>query len=190
LEHFIASNYIPGSLNRYDKSQCFERPSNLQKLSEYGISFITLRRRTKKMIADIYATPPSQWQRVNLPVLTRQYRNPRVLESKVQLKNYNGSLRQLAITDLGHKEPTLLLTNQLNASIVHLITRYDQRMLIENGIANAINFFHIDSLSSMVGLKVDFDLQLTLMAASLYRIMAQRIGREYRRATAKTLSDS
>ncbi|MHB8986838.1 MAG: hypothetical protein ACYC38_13075 [Eubacteriales bacterium] len=105
----------------------------------------------------------------------------------MQLKDYNGSLRQLAITDLGHEEPTLLLTNQLNASIVQLITRYAQRMLIENGIADAINFFHIDSLSSMVGLKVDFDLQLTLMAASLYRIMAQRIGREYRRATAKTL---
>jgi len=70
---------------------------------------------------------------------------------------------------------------------VQLITRYAQRMLIENGIADAINFFHLDSLSSMVGLKVDFDLQLTLMAASLYRIMAQRIGREYRRSTAKVL---
>ncbi|HHY99022.1 MAG TPA: hypothetical protein GX509_09825 [Firmicutes bacterium] len=39
----------------------------------------------------------------------------------------------------------------------------------------------------MVGPKVDFDLQLTLMVSSLYRIMAQKIGREYRRATAKTL---
>jgi hypothetical protein len=37
-------------------------------------------------------------------------------------------------------------------------------MLIKNGIAKAIHFFHIDALSSMVGLKVDFDLQLTLMA--------------------------
>jgi hypothetical protein len=48
---------------------------------------------------------------------------------------------------------------------VQLITRYALSMLIENGIADAINFFHLDSLSSMVGLKVDFDLQLTLMAA-------------------------
>ena len=161
--------------------------ANLQKLSERGISFITLRRRSKKMLAEIFATPPSQWQRVALPALTRQYRNPRVIESRVQIKDYVGNLRQLAITDLGHEEPTILLTNQFNASIVQLITRYAQRMLIENGIADAINFFHLDSLSSMVGLKVDFDLQLTLMASSLYRIMAQRIGREYRRATAKTL---
>jgi hypothetical protein len=30
-------------------------------------------------------------------------------------------------------------------------------MLIENGISEAVQFFHIDALSSMVGMKVDFD---------------------------------
>ncbi len=54
----------------------------------------------------------------------------------------------------------------MRAALSTLITRYAQRMLIENGIAEAIHFFHIDSLSSMVGLKVDFDLQLTLAASS------------------------
>ena len=39
----------------------------------------------------------------------------------------------------------------------------------------------------MVGLKVDFDLQLTLMASSLYRLMARRIGREYERAQPTTI---
>lgn len=161
--------------------------TNLQKLTEFGISFITLRRRTKKMIAGLHTTPEEEWQRVTLPALTRQYRNPRVLESRIHLPGYEGELRQIAITELGHEEPTILITNQLDTSIVQLITRYALRMLIENGIADAINFFHMDALTSMVGLKVDFDLQLTLMAASLYRIMARRIGREYRRATAKTL---
>ena len=42
-------------------------------------------------------------------------------------------------------------------------------------------------LSSMVGLKVDFDLQITLMASSLYRLMADQIGREYERAQAKKI---
>jgi hypothetical protein len=40
-------------------------------------------------------------------------------------------------------------------------------MLIENGISEAVQFFHIDALSSMVGMKVDFDMQLTLVARSL-----------------------
>lgn len=60
-------------------------------------------------------------------------------------------------------------------------------MLIENGIAEAVHFFHIDALSSMVDLKVDFDLQLTLMASGLYRMFAERLPETYRRAQAKTL---
>ena len=43
-----------------------------------------------------------------------------------------------------------------------MVTRYAQRMLIENEISEAVQFFHIDALSSMVGMKVDFDMQLTL----------------------------
>jgi len=73
---------------------------------------------------------------------------------------------------------------RLTASVV---ARYAQRMLIENNISESIQFFHLDALSSMVGLKVDFDLQLTLMAGSLYRLMAQRIGREYTHAQPKRL---
>src|ERR1700679_2856793 len=60
-------------------------------------------------------------------------------------------------------------------------------MLIENGISEAVQFFHIDALSSMVGMKVDFDMQLTLVASSLYRMMAQRMGREYSHCQAKTV---
>ncbi len=185
------TDYWKEQIGAYPKELVFDSRlttyTNMQKLTDLGISFITLRRRTKKMIAGLFTAPDKEWQRVTLPALTRQYRNPRVLESKIHLPGYEGELRQIAITELGHEEPTILITNQLDTSIVQLITRYAQRMLIENGIADAINFFHLDSLSSMVGLKVDFDLQLTLMAASLYRIMAQRIGREYRRSTAKTL---
>jgi len=60
-------------------------------------------------------------------------------------------------------------------------------MLIENNISESVQFFHLDAPSSMVGLKVDFDLQLTLMASSLYRLMARRIGRGYERAQPKTI---
>ncbi len=139
------------------------------------------------MLSEIFGAPLSSWQRIHLPALTRQYRNPRVMEKQLKLKGCQAPVRQLAITELGHEEPTILLTNQLDASSVQLITRYAQRMIIENGIAEAINFFHLDALSSMVGLKVDFDLQITLIAGSLYRLMSERIGREYVKSTAKTL---
>ncbi|HKM54531.1 MAG TPA: hypothetical protein VJY33_14065 [Isosphaeraceae bacterium] len=88
-------------------------------------------------------------------------------------------LRQLTITDLGHEEPTLLLTNQLTRSACHLIGRYAKRMLIENNIEHEIAFFHMDALSSAVAMKVNCDLQLALMASSLYRLLAVRVGNRY-----------
>ena len=44
---------------------------------------------------------------------------------------------------------------------------YAQRMIIENSIEDGIDFFHMDALSSAVAMKVNCDLQLTLMASSL-----------------------
>jgi len=159
----------------------------LSQLNREGISFITLRRRSQKMLHQIYSQPDSAWRRISLPALTRIYRNPKVLEERVTLAGYEGELRQLTVMELGHEEPTVLLTNHRKLGPVELVTRYAQRMLIENGISEAVQFFHIDALSSMVGMKVDFDMQLTLMASSLYRMMAQRIGREYSHSQAKTL---
>src|SRR5207249_6126466 len=83
--------------------------------------------------------------------------------------------RQMFIQDLGHDEPTILLTNQRQASAKALVTRYAQRMLIENALSDAVRFFHIDALSSAVGLKVDFDMALLVVASGLYRLIAQRM---------------
>ena len=86
-----------------------------------------------------------------------------------------------------HKDPTLLLTNQLKTSPAKLISRYAQRMIIENGIEDGIDFFHMDALSSAVAMKVNLDLQLTLMASSLYRLLATRIGNGYESAKSRVI---
>ena len=161
--------------------------AHLDKLNRQDIRFITLRRRSKKMLGQIWSRPASAWHRITLPALTRTFRTPKVLDQLIQLADYKGPLRQITITELGHEEPTVLLTNHLRSGCPTLVTRYAHRMLIENGISEAIQFFHLDALSSMVGLKVDFDLQITLMASSLYRLMADHIGREYQHAQAKKI---
>jgi hypothetical protein len=61
-------------------------------------------------------------------------------------------VRQITIIDLGHQEPTILPTNNLRTGCPALVTRYAQRMLIENGISEAIQFFPIDALSSLIGM--------------------------------------
>jgi hypothetical protein len=94
-----------------------------------------------------------------------------VFEQKVSLAG--ATFRQLFIQDLGHDEPTILLTNQHRLSAKKLITRYAQRMLIENALSDAVRFFHLDALSSAVGLKIDFDMVLLVIASGLYRILAK-----------------
>jgi hypothetical protein len=160
---------------------------HLAELNRKGILFMTLRRRSRKMLGHIFSRPASAWRRISLASLTRTFRTPKVLDERIRLKGYEGDLRQVTVTDLGHEEPTIILTNNVSITAPALVTRYAQRMLIENGISDAIQFFHLDALSSMIGLKIDFDLQITLMAASLYRLMAGRIGREYERAQAKKI---
>ena len=103
------------------------------------------------------------------------------------MRDYDGPLRQLTVTDLGHDEPTLILTNQLTRPAAKLISRYARRMIVENTIEDGIDFFHMDALSSAVALKVNCDLQLTLMASSLYRLLAGRIGRGYEHAKSRHL---
>jgi hypothetical protein len=157
---------------------------NLSRLNELGIPFITLRRRDPKMLKEIHAQPASAWRRIELESIARAYRTPRILDQTVTLRDYAGPIRQITVTDLGHEEPTIVVTNQLRRSAVHLIGRYAQRMLIENGIADGVDFFHMDALSSAVAMKVSCDLQLTLMASSLYRLLGEQLGNGY--ATAKS----
>jgi len=161
--------------------------ANLNRLNEWGIDFMTLRRRSPQMVQEAHQIPLSAWRRIELTSIAREYRTPRILDQRITLADYEGSLRQLVITDLGHEDPTFLLTNQLRRSAPQLIGRYAQRMIIENGIADGIDFFHMDALSSAVAMKVDCDLQLTLMASSLYRLLALKVKNGYLRAHSRHL---
>jgi DDE family transposase len=153
--------------------------ANLDKLNRMGIRFITLRRRTKKLIEEIERTSASSWRRIELEGISRVHRTPRILDQKITLNDYDGPVRQVTIADLGHEDPTLLLTNHMTRSASKLICRYAQRMIIENNIEDGIDFFHMDALSSAVAMKVNCDLILTLMASTLYRLLACRIGNGY-----------
>jgi hypothetical protein len=145
----------------------------LARLDKMNIPFITLRRRSRKLLEQVYGLPPSAWRTIELDVPTRKYRTPRVFEQTIAMAGRR--FRQMFIQDLGHEEPTILLTNQRHAPAKALVTRYAQRMFIENALSDAVRFFHIDALSSAVGLKVDFDMALLVLASGLYRLVARRM---------------
>jgi len=161
--------------------------ANLSKLNAQDIQFITLRRRSRSMLQEVRALPDSAWRQIHLEGISRIYRDPRILDQRIELKDYSKPIRQIIIAELGHEEPTFLLTNQLSRSARKLIERYARRMIIENNIEDGIDFFHMDALSSAVPMKVDCDLQLTLMGSSLYRLLGQELGQGYERAKSRTL---
>jgi hypothetical protein len=158
--------------------------ANLGRLDAMGITFITLRRRSPQLRQDIALVPRSAWRTVELDVPTRKYRFPRVFEQPVELVKHH-TFRQMFIEDLGHEEATILLTNDRRGAAA-VITRYAQRMLIENALSDAVRFFHLDALSSAVGLKVDFDMALLVIASGLYRLLARTM-RGYADAQARQI---
>jgi hypothetical protein len=157
--------------------------ANLARLDRMKIDFITLRRRSPALLCEVYGLPRSAWRTIELDVPSRQYQTPRVYEQPVTLCGRR--FRQLFVLDLGHDKPTILLTNQ-SASAPKLITRYARRMLIENSLSDAVRFFHMDALSSAVGLKVDFDMALLVIASGLYRLLARQM-RGYAEAQARQI---
>jgi hypothetical protein len=160
--------------------------ANLSKLNEMGITFITLRRRSPALLAEVATLPRSAWQTVHLDVPHRKFKTPWVVDQRVTVKGYAGALRQLLIRDLGHDLPTILLTNDQTSTPKAIITRYAKRMLIENGLSDAVGFFHLDALSSAVALNVDFDVLLTVIASGIYRMFAKAL-RGYERAQARQI---
>ncbi len=189
LEEFLT--FWKDQTGAYPKEVVFDSTfttyAHLQKLTELGIHFLTLRRRSTKMVEELNQIPANQWKQIRLTNVGRTFKTPRILEKMIQVRGYKSELRQIAILDLGHEKPTLLITNQMKTSAAKLIDRYARRMIVENTIADAIDFFHMDALTSSVPLKVDMDLQLTLMASTLYRVLASRVGNGFETAKPRTI---
>ena len=95
--------------------------AKLDELNRLGIDFITLRRRAPGLMRTIDRIPGSAWRRIELKGVSRQYKHPRILDQRTALSDYDGPVRQVVVADLGHEEPTILLTNQLTRPAAKLV---------------------------------------------------------------------
>jgi hypothetical protein len=145
------------NLSIYDISQAFKEKGENRRpvavsliLKEEGFARLPRRQDDERPHhpGALPATPPWDWRRIELEGVRQAYRMPRSFDRRITLPGYKASLRQLSIIDLGHEEPTLLLTSQLQRSPTQLTERYARRVLIENIIAEGIYFFHVDTLSA------------------------------------------
>ncbi len=102
------------------------------------------------------------------------------------LSAYPRPIRQLAVTGLGHYEPTLIITNDDVAPARKIIESYARRMNIEQRLAEAIQSFSLDALAGAVPLNVDLDVVLSVLAHTVCAALRRRLP-GYGTATPDTL---
>jgi hypothetical protein len=149
--------------------------AELARVNERRIWFITIRRRGSAILRRLRALPASDWHRAVIDIPKRRHKNIRYVDETTRLRDYPGSIRQLAVAGLGREEPTLCLSNNFETSARDVITRYAGRNSVEDALGISVNFFHLDCLASEVRLNVDLDVALTVLANGCYRWLATRL---------------
>ncbi|GAA3605723.1 hypothetical protein [Microlunatus ginsengisoli] len=160
---------------------------HLGELTDRGIGFITLRARTPRLTAALHALPTSAWTAMSIARAGGKTRRVQVIDDPAAtLSSYPGTLRQIAVTGLGHDEPTLLITNDLTSPAKKIIESYARRMNIEQRLAEAIRSFGLDALAGAVALNVDLDVVLSVLAHTVCAALRRRLP-GYHTATPDTL---
>jgi transposase len=150
----------------------------LGELDARGVRFLTLRMRSPALTRHIGTLAGKDFKTITLdrPGHFAQPARPRVHEDPaVTLTAYPGTVRQLIVTGLGHDQPTVIITNDHQATTRHLIGPYARRMTIEQRLAEIIRAFCADALSSTVSLNVDLDIMLAVLAQALLAALRARL---------------
>ncbi len=155
----------------------FTKYSVLDELTNDGIKFITLRRRSPSLIKDTLNRSPENWQQVSLPIPKRKYQRVSVYETEVILRDCNNSFRQITVKDHSRKHPTYIITNNNNLTLSIVLEVYAKRWHIENKLPELVSFFNLNALSSPLMIRVHFDILWTLIADTLYHRFAQDLPR-------------
>ena len=159
----------------------------LGELDARGVKFATLRMRSASLMRRINGLTGKDYKTVTLD-RPGPYNRPKVHEDPaVTLTSYPGTVRQLIVTGLGRDAPTIIITNNDQITPRALISQYARRMTIEQRLAEIIQAFCADALSSTVNLNVDLDVVLCVLAQALLAAFRNRLGPGYATATPDTI---
>jgi hypothetical protein len=159
----------------------------LGELDARGVKFATLRMRSASLMKHINSLASNDYKTITLD-RPGPHNRPRVHEDPaVTLTSYPGTVRQLIVTGLGRDAPTVIITNDQHVKTRALVTQYARRMTIEQRLAEIIQAFCADALSSAVNLNVDFDVVLCVLAQALLAAFRNRLGPGYATATPDTI---
>lgn len=155
----------------------FTNYQNLSVLNSEGIKFVTIRRRGKNITGRLENIPDKSRKTIRVEASANKKRTLKVIDEIIDLKGYNGKIRQVSITGHGKLKPAIIITNDFNISTDFLIRKYSKRWLIEKEISEQISFFHLNNVSSSMVIKVDFDLTMSILTHNLFRLLARDLER-------------
>jgi len=182
LDFYRSSAAGTNSLNYLIFDSKFTNYQNLAQLDDQKIKFITIRRRGEKMLEEIQQN--AVWKTVRVEASGLKKRTLKVYEQNIALPGYkdsktgkNKTIRQIVITGHGKIKPAVMLTNDFDLTAEAAVRKYARRWLVEKEIAQQINFFHLNRVSSSMVIKVDFDLVMSILAHNMYRLLALSLER-------------
>jgi transposase len=150
----------------------FTTYENLGRIDKEGIIFVTIQRRSKRLVEKVEQIPKHQWKTVTIEKANHKSRTVTYSESTTTNALYGKNpLRQIFVKGRSIK-PAVILTNDFKGSPAEIIKRYSRRWLVETEISEQIHFFHLNRNCSGIVVKVDFDLTMTLLAHNLNRLLA------------------
>jgi hypothetical protein len=185
LDFYKSNPTNPGSLKYLVFDSKFTSYENLDKLNKQGVCFLTIRRRGKNIVDQINQLGKEEWKTIRVESSGNKKRTLKVHDHTTKLKGYEGEVREIYITGNGKIKPAIIITNDFELKTEGIVLKYARRWLVEKVISEQISFFHLNSVSSSMVVKVDFDLTMSILTHNLYRVFAMKTER-YQGYTAKS----
>jgi len=141
----------------------------LRHLDGMGVKFITLRRRGEEMIKEALSTLEG-WETVKVDIPKRKHQTFKALEREAGISGMD--LREIVIYEHGRLKPTFVISNNFDIPLEEIVEWYARRWRVENKLSELVEFFNLNALGSPVMIRIHFDVMLTVVADTLYRMFA------------------
>lgn len=169
---------IRGDVNETLVFDCrFTIYSVLDELEDAGVKFIALRKRFASLLEETEKIPKNEWKKVYVAIPKRKHKHVLVHEQEVLLSNCKNKFRQIIVKNHGRSKPTYILTNDTELELSKILEVYAKRWRVENKLAELVAFFNLNALSSPIMIRIHFDIIWTMIADTLYHLLAQDLRR-------------
>lgn len=147
----------------------------LGQLAGDKIKFLSLRRRGAKMVDNAFSIPDEQWENIKLDIPKRKHNKFKAFQHTIPLPGHDINVNEIIIKEHGRLQPTFMITNNFDLSIETAVTLYARRWRIENTISDLVHFFNLNSLSSPVAIRIHFDVLMSMLAHTIYKLFAREL---------------